>query len=290
MSTTGTNPETSVLDFSSLLNLLGFTDGEFVSLGWQKPGGGFHTLVLEPAEAVTNAAAASARAHMYFGINPTKARKRGRGTEADVTRLAALPVDLDVKPGGCLSLAIAHAIIDDLSAILGTRPSALVESGHGLHGYWVIDDGHIRDGAIAPARALLKRFGRLVAVVAAKRGAGIDSIFDLPRMLRVPGTFTPKVNGQPPRPVIGHLDTGAPLATAEVDERLTEYGIPEEPEDRQDRQQISDPDGWAFADTTCSYMDTFIDGLPEDGPKPGGGRHQWTLKQAVRLCCGWRLG
>ncbi len=37
-------------------------------------------------------------------------------------------------------------------------------------------------------------------------------------------------------------------------------------------------------------MSTFIDGLPGDGPKPGGGRHQWLLKQAVRLACGWRLG
>jgi hypothetical protein len=297
MSTTGTNPDTSVLDFKSLLcDVLGFTDDEFVSLGYQKPGGRFRTAVMAPAEAVAMVTDPSTGAHMYFGINPTNGPARsigdsgGRGTEAEVTRLAVLPVDLDIKPGGCAGLDVAHAIIDELSVIVGTRPSALVASGHGLHGYWVIGDGHIRDGNISTARALLKRWGRLVAAVAGTRGVAVDNIFDLPRMLRCPGSFNPKVNGQPPQPVIGYTDTGRPLSMAEIDERLTEYGIVEEPEDRQDREQISDPAGWSFAETTCGYMTAFIDGLPEDGPKPGGGRHQWALKQAVRLCCGQRLG
>jgi hypothetical protein len=91
-------------------------------------------------------------------------------------------------------------------------------------------------------------------------------------------------------PVICYRDTGAPLTLAEIDERLNEYGICEEPEDRQDREQISDPTGWRFTENTCPYMTSFLEGLPADGPKAGGGRHQWTLKQAVRLCCGWRLG
>jgi hypothetical protein len=91
-------------------------------------------------------------------------------------------------------------------------------------------------------------------------------------------------------PVLCYRDTGGPLTLAEIDDRLNEYGICEEPEDRQDHQQVSDPAGWSFADNTCTYMLMFIEGLPGDGPNPGGGRHQWLLKQAARLCCGWRLG
>jgi hypothetical protein len=92
-------------------------------------------------------------------------------------------------------------------------------------------------------------------------------------------------------PVICYTDTGGPLTLSEIGERLDEHGIYEEDADRRDHAaQISDPAGWAFAATTCSYMFTFIDGLPGDGPKLGGGRHQWLLKQAVRLACGWRLG
>lgn len=89
-------------------------------------------------------------------------------------------------------------------------------------------------------------------------------------------------------PVLCHPDTGGPLTLVEVSERLDEHGVYEEDADRRDRAQVSDPAGWAFAANTCNYMSTFLDGLPGDGPKLGGGRHQWLLKQAVRLACGWR--
>ena len=91
-------------------------------------------------------------------------------------------------------------------------------------------------------------------------------------------------------PVTCYLNTGGPLTLAEISERLDEHGIYEEDADRRDRAQDRDPAGWAFAAATCNYMSTFIDGLRGDGPKLGGGRHQWLLKQAVRLACGWRLG
>jgi hypothetical protein len=284
------------LDFIELLlGTLGFTSDEFVSLFYMDVDGAEHTAVMVPPDAVAAAATIPATANAYFGVNPTRGPtriNRGRGTEADVTRLTSLWVDLDVKPGGCPSLQVAHAIVDDLSAVLGTRPSATVKSGHGLHAYWEISDGHVVDGAVGAVRALVKRWGRLVAVVAAKRDASVDNVYDLARMLRIPGSLNNKTrtNGADPLPVIGYLDAGAPLSLAEIDERLTEIGVLEEDDDRQDREQVSDPTGWTFADNTCGYLAAFLDGLPSDGPKSGGGRHQWLLKQAVRLACGWRLG
>jgi hypothetical protein len=293
--TTATETSSATLDFTALLlGTLGFTDGEFVSLGYEDAAGVFHTAVMTPPDAGAVAAKIPATANAYFGVNPIGGPARnnsGRGTEADVTRLAALWADLDLKPGGCPSLETAHTIIDDLSGILGTRPSATVDSGHGRHAYWEISDGHVVGGGIGPVGALLKRWGRLVAVAAEKRHAAADNVFDLARMMRIPGTLNNKsrANGAQPLPVTGHPDTGGPLAVGEVDERLTEIGILEEDEDRQDREQVSDPAGWTFAEGTCGYMSALIDGLPGDGPKSGG-RHQWALKQAVRLACGWRLG
>jgi hypothetical protein len=196
MSDTSTSPKSSVLDFASLLlGTLGFTGDEFVSLGCQKPGGKFWTAVLTPPDAITMAAKIPPGVDGYFGVNPIKgpARKNaGRGAEADVTRLAALWCDLDVKPGSCQDLTVADAIVDELSSIVGTRPSAITHSGHGLHGYWPVDDGHVTD--VAAARALLRRWGRLVAVVAETHGARRDSVYDLPRMLRVPGTYNNKAS------------------------------------------------------------------------------------------------
>jgi hypothetical protein len=93
------------------------------------------------------------------------------------------------------SIDVAEAIIANLGIILGTKPSIVVDSGHGLHPYWPITDGHVVDGDITAARALIRRWGRLVAGVAADENlrVKVDNVYDLPRMMRVPGTMNNKV-------------------------------------------------------------------------------------------------
>jgi hypothetical protein len=102
------------------------------------------------------------------------------------------------------------------------------------------------------------------------------------------------VNGHASVRVTCYADTGGPLSITEIDERLNEFGVYEEPDDTRDDEQISNPAGWRFADGTCRYVTKIIDGLCDDGPKAGKskhmGRHQWACKQAVRLACAWRLG
>jgi hypothetical protein len=288
--------ESSSLDLSALLlDTLGYAPDEFVSIGHDADGQ-FSTAVGKPANAARFVARLPDRANIYFGVNPVTgpARKNaGRGKADDVTRLASLWADLDVKAGACGTLTVAHAIIDELSAMLGTRPSAITHSGNGLHPYWPVSDGQISSGDLA---ALVKRWGRLVGAVAEHHGAHVDSVFDLPRMLRVPGTTNTKAstNGHRGTRVVANADSGGPLTVAEIDERLDEYGIYQEPDDTRDDEQISNPDDWRFASQTCGYVTTLIDGIPGDGPEPGKskhtGRHQWLLKQAVRLACALMLG
>ncbi|HTY35128.1 phage/plasmid primase, P4 family [Mycobacterium sp.] len=294
--------KTAAVDFTALLlGVLGHGDGEFTSLGYEDADGTFHTAVYPPADAPGTVDQLPATANTYFGVCTVRGparRNAGRGKETDVTRLTGLWCDLDVKEGGCPSLDVAKAIIANLSIILDTRPTVIVDSGHGLHPYWPISDGHITDSDIGPARALVKRWGRLVDVVAEKLNAGVDNVFDLSRMMRVPGTLNCKhTNGQGPLPVIAHDDQGRPLTVTEVDERLTEVGILEEPGDRDaDTEQISDPGEWQYANHTCGYVAAILAGLPSDGPpanpKPGKGRgrHQWAASQAVRLTCALRQG
>jgi hypothetical protein len=247
----------TALDLSVLLlDTLGYTPDEFVSIGHDADGQ-FITAVGQPKNAGRFVSTLPDRANIFFGVNPVRGPARqaaGRGTAEDVTRLTALWCDLDIKPGGCPTMDVAHAIIANLSIILGTRPSAIVDSGHGLHAYWPITDGHIADGDTTAARALIRRFGRLVAVAADTLHVGVDNVYDLPRMLRVPGTFNNKnINGQGPTPVAAHPDTGGPLTMAEVDERLTEVGIDEVDDDREAAlEEISPPAGWAWARTPAS--------------------------------------
>lgn len=186
-----------VLDFAGLLQCLGFTVGEFVSIGYEDTteGTAWRTAVMDPIDAPAYVDQLADTADVFFGVCPTKgpARDRaGRGTEEDATRLSALWADLDVKPGACKNIKVAHAIIGDLTAAVGTRPSAIVDSGHGLHPYWPLVDGWVRNDDTGPQRALIRRWGRLVAAVANDHGAQVDSVYELARMLRVPGTFNCK--------------------------------------------------------------------------------------------------
>ena len=117
------NRNKAAIDFAALLfDTLGYTPDEFVSIGHKIGGGPFLTEVCVPGDAPARVAALPDRADIYFGVNPITGPARigaGRGTAKDVTRLAALWADLDVKSGACPNLEVARTIIDDLSRILG---------------------------------------------------------------------------------------------------------------------------------------------------------------------------
>ncbi|QNJ58289.1 DNA primase/polymerase [Mycobacterium phage Ellie] len=289
---------------TDLLDLLGYADGEHVSLNYQAPGGPFSSTVVEfveDSDSLQGLAMSLANGrNVWFGVNPTRPRpvddegkQKGRGTAEDVTRLAAIWCDLDVKPGACRDLAHAHQVIDELSAILGVRPSAVVMSGNGLQPYWPIDDGTIAptdpaDGMVeqsaelrADAAALLKRWGRLACIVAEGLGAKIDrGVYDLARVLRVPGSYNMK-DVEQPKLVTIDADTGAPLSLDELRERLDEHGVAEYEGDRRTSHEvISKPDTWQFAPTTCEY---FAPTLKAWADEPITERHPWLVKVTVRL-------
>jgi hypothetical protein len=268
-----------------LLGTLGHRGGEFTSLLHLYADGIPYTAVMDPADAVAKAATMPGNADCYFSVNPVKgpARERaGRGTAEDNTRLAALYGDIDLKEGACPTLDIAKAIVAELSTIVGTRPSAIVHSGGGIHPYWPISDGD--DPAVA--RPLLRRWGRLVAAVAGRHGVKLDGVYDISRMLRLPGTNNMKT-GQP-RPVTAECAPGGPLTIAEVAERLDEWGIPEIDDDSADSGEVlAAPAEWQWAEKTCAYVATIIAGIPTDKPKKG--RNPWLLSQKVRLACAHRL-
>ncbi|MCB1290349.1 phage/plasmid primase, P4 family [Mycolicibacterium sp.] len=281
----------STLDFSALLlGTLGHADGDHTSLLYINGDGTPHTAVMAPGDAVAAAAKLSDNADCYFGVNPVAgpARKAaGRGTEDDVTRLAALFCELDVKPGAFPSLDVAREVIAELAIILGTRPSALVYSGGGVHAYWPVSDGD----DIAAAKPILKRWGRLVAAVADKFGADVDNVYDMSRMLRIPGSVNNKIPGQP-RPVTAEEHPGGPLELAEIAERLDEMGIYEIPDDTTttDHTEVPTPADWRWADRTCPYVAAMIAGFATDSPKMGAGRSPWLISCKVRLNCAKRLG
>lgn len=278
----------STIDFADVLELLGHTDGDHIALCYKQGDGPFTTIVNTPA-IITAAAPGFTDADVWFSVNPVTgpAHTGGRGGADAVTRLTSLWADIDIKPGACADLEQAHQLIDDISAALGTRPAAIIYSGHGLQPLWPIDDD---DNAIldspertAMAAAVLKRFGRLVATIAATRDIAVDSVFDLPRILRVPGTTNHKGD---PVPATATGDSGAPLTIGEICDRLDEYGVAEMSTDVLLDEPV-DTSTWEWAEKTCSYVTTMIEGWKSATPDA---RHPWMISQATRIACAHRKG
>jgi hypothetical protein len=267
-------------------DVLGYTDAERLSVNY-KDRGSWVAEVSTPADAVT-IFDALAGYDAWLGVNPVAASvSRGkRGSVEDVTRLAAVYADLDVKPGACRDVEHAAAIVAELAEILGS-PSAVTFSGGGLQPYWAIAHGNIAtDEHRATAVALLKRFGLLVAEVAENGDyiapehppAKLDSVYDLPRVLRAPGTVNKKY-GDPIWVRTYAVSGSRPLTVAELIAALDARGIPAVAATAPRTTTAAFVPVWAYAD--CSYATATVRNWAGDFPTRG--RHQWHRDRAVRL-------
>lgn len=284
----------SVPPSATLVDLLGdlHRTGEHVSVSHRDPAGVFRSRIVPAGVDTYITIAEHISGDVWHGVNPVRAAATGRGTAADVTRLAALWADLDVKPGAMASMEDAEAVITDLSVMLNTPPAYVVHTGHGLHPYWLLDDDeHLQlttDLARDAAVALLARWRRLVTRVAAAHDGTVDAVFDLPRVLRSPGTTNHKAE---PVPVRVQARGGYPLDVDAVQETFRAYGIEEWPEDRQTLGDVvTARTNWPTTTHTCGYVHTMIDAWTTDAPAPGGGRHHWAFNRLIRLACARRLG
>lgn len=275
-----------------LLDALDRDPGEKMSICYRASGTFQSTLT------TVGAAEDVARPHMdgdlWLGTQALHPRvERGRGTAKDVVGLRDLTCDLDVKPDGMPSWEAAQDVIDDLSALLGVLPVAVVRTGHGLQPHWAIErdadsdwpDEH--DLRWSDAVALLQRWGRLVASVGARRGGAVDSVFDLSRVMRAPGSVNCK-DAANPVPVGTDFLPGSPLSLTRLREVCDQYGVVEQSEDREVLGEVVQPAAtWAYGDPTCKYLVGMITGWADDQPD---GRHPWLVSQSVRLAAARRLG
>lgn len=265
-----------------------YRPGEHVSLCTAERGGAFQAVVFDVAALP---APLPQDRNVWFGANPVTPGTTGRGTVADVTRWAALYADLDVKPGSLPNMDAARSVVDVLGAMANTPPVALIASGHGLQPVWALDpDDPAADltqpGNREAAQALMRRWGRLVARVAADHGArDVDTVFDLARILRAPGTLNHK---GAPVPATATLGGGYALTVADVADMLDAYGVPELPEDRRALGAVvAPPADWHYGQRTCPYVAAMVAGW---ATQPVTARHPWLLSQAVRLAAAHRAG
>lgn len=225
---------------------------------------------------------------MVNSVDPNKITSaNSRGDVNDIVQLNALWADLDYKDSGIGKPEVAQAIIDDLSAIIGVNPVAVVHSGHGMQPYWAIEDGHIDDFNRSKIAGISRRFGQLIQRVAEMYGGKVDNVSDLPRVLRAPGTINHK-DSQNPIPVeVEFNDFTYPLELAQVEEALESHGFLSDNTTVTEFVVVSPPEEWRTAHDNCMWTVQLIDSIDKAKPKA---RHPWLVAQAIKLYASVRYG
>jgi hypothetical protein len=126
-----------------------------------------------------------------------------RGGADDARALVALYADVDVAGAGHAKTTLPQTQEQafDLLYECALAPSAVVNSGGGLHAWWVFKEPLIIDSParLAEAKAMESDWENHLKDRARKHGWNLDSVSDLARVLRIPGTKNHKTES--PRPV-----------------------------------------------------------------------------------------
>lgn len=141
---------------------------------------------------------------MYIAVSLFKegGDRNTRGKAADSIGIYGLWLDIDVQ---CLhrSRADLPRTTADAAKILadGPKPSLIINSGYGLQAWWLFEEPFIFEssGDRLFASKLAGAWNEWYRLKALNFGWGLDSVSDLARIMRIPGTFNHK--GDLPVPV-----------------------------------------------------------------------------------------
>ena len=194
---------------------LGLRSDDIVSTIGKSPAEGRHLNVESVDWYHANRFAPPQDWNCYFGLNPVRSGLPfgSRGKEVDVTRIVGLFADLDIKPGALGSLAECHKVVAKLTGILGIKPAVIIESGHGVQPIWQTANSKRSPNYISSTvereqwKELLQRWGGLVQQMSSevRPGSCVDGVYDLSRILRMPGSVNNK-DPKAPVPVVTRID------------------------------------------------------------------------------------
>ena len=137
---------------------------------------------------------------VYHSVNPINIEPTSgkRGDELSVSYQTAIVIDIDIRSDAHKGDADKFpSNFEEAKSFLPFEPSILIFSGYGLHAYYIFDEPL----AITDINRdeIKQRNGRLIELVRLRAGLfkkSIDSIGDLPRILRTPSTFNYKLGAE----------------------------------------------------------------------------------------------
>jgi hypothetical protein len=180
--------------------LFGQAERGYLSL-WQKDTKtSKHFSLPESLEAAANYAAAIGQgADVYFGVG-VRSKDLGvnrRGSQADIEAIPGLWADIDIRGPGHKNVALppdADSVLEWLRSKLEFPPSLVVESGGGVHAYWLFREPWVFDNCseLSLAKDISAGWQHSLLESAGLEGWELDNVGDLPRILRPAGTLNHK--------------------------------------------------------------------------------------------------
>jgi hypothetical protein len=153
-----------------------------------------------------------------------------RGTNDDVTGISALWADIDLKSDAHQKDKLPETAADALKILpANCPPSIVIQSGNGLHCWWLFKEPWIFEDAEDRQRAaaLAGRWQTMLRQNAAAIGWTFDRLGDLSRVLRIPGTLNHKDPAAPKQVVAAKADVDLRYNPSDLDEILDGLGVPD---------------------------------------------------------------
>lgn len=162
----------------------------------------YYPSVLEAAYAINHLAAPCVDIYFGLGLASNGLSAKQRATAKTVQGISCLWVDIDIAGAGHASRALPISIEEVTHAFNGLLPpSILVNSGGGVHAYWLFNDTWYFTGEDdrLHAATLVQNWQIRIREIWEAHGWTLDKTADLARVLRLPGTTNWKDGS--PRPV-----------------------------------------------------------------------------------------
>lgn len=144
---------------------------------------------------MTHAADSGEKTNTYLNIFPRKSVPSGasRGAGADVSHVNCVFIDADIRSDAHAEKCLPESIEEALAAVrdIAEKPSFIFSTGNGIHVYWVFRDPLIitDEEERLLASAVVSGFCCHAAGIFSSYGWKLDSVGDLSRMMRFPGTL-----------------------------------------------------------------------------------------------------
>ena len=169
---------------------------------WTNPGK--RSMWFDSIKPVNDAVQSLSNVNVYLGcgLSPEDYGERRRCPKNKIIAIPGFWADIDAAGEGHAANKTYPESKDqglNLLSEFEDPPTLVVDSGNGLQAWWLFEDPWIFDNPeqLAHAEKLSNSFGSRLSGHFKKRGFDIDSVFDLSRVLRLPGTKNVKGSPKP---------------------------------------------------------------------------------------------